>query len=390
MTVSPRWEKHMRSIAIVAALMTSGCASCTTADDTATPTSFPDGAMSDTSPNPQDSAVDSANDGPAQTVAPVHFYGRFDTTDPAHPLFAYPGSAIATRWNGTGIDVVLEDQGQNWFDVIVDNGAPVALKTGNGKTLFTLAQNLSAGLHDVLIVKRTEGFVGTVRFGGFTPKGGAIVPSPFGFTRRIEMIGDSITCGYGDIGAGPNCGFTADTENENVAWGAVAAKQLNAMHTAIAYSGRGIYRNNTGSLTDTMPTLWTRTVPDDAKSVWDFSRYVPDAVVINLATNDFAKGDPGNAFEVAYAAFLKKVRATYPNAVIVCALGPMLSTQEEAAAKTYVQNAIASAATTKTTMLVLPAQDGSDGYGCDYHPSAARQTKMAASLVAQLKQQLGW
>ena len=35
-------------------------------------------------------------------------------------------------------------------------------------------------------------------------------------------------------------------------------------------------------------------------------------------------------------------------------------------------------------------QDGSDGYGCDWHPSLARHEKVAATLSAALKSKLGW
>jgi len=175
----------------VSALVVTGCASCSQTDTT---TASPaDASVANDTSNPQDSAV---ADVTPQSVEDVHFIGRFDTSDPKQPLFAYPGTAISTRFTGTGIDVALADTGKNWFDVIVDNGTPSLLQTG-GKTSFTLASNLAMGTHDVTIVKRTEGFVGSVRFSGFTPKGGAIVASPFPYARRIEMIGDSITCGYG-------------------------------------------------------------------------------------------------------------------------------------------------------------------------------------------------
>jgi len=335
------------------------------------------------SPSPE-SGVDA---GPTE---PVHFLGRFDTSDPNGPRAAYPGSAIEATFSGTAISVTLHDQNENYFDVSIDGAQPTALHTTNATTSYDLATGLAAGTHTVSLVKRTESFQGIVQFGGFTVTGGAIAPTPFPYTRRIELIGDSITCGYGDVGQGPSCTFSPDTEDEDVAWGEIAGAALGAMHTSIAYSGRGLYRNRDGSTTGLMPDVWTRTFADDATSMWDFSKYAPDAVVINLGTNDFALGDPGAAFRDAYVAFLATVRAKYPKAHIVGVVGPMLGGTPYAEAATYVQNAITASGDPNASYLALPTQDGSDGYGCDWHPSEARQATMGALLAAHLKQALGW
>ena len=318
----------------------------------------------------------------------VHKIGRFDTTDPNGPRFAFPGSAVGTTFDGTGVSVSLVEAGENYFDVIVDDGAPTTLHTTSAQTSYPLAQGLAAGTHTVWIVRRTESLQGVDQFKGFTAENGSLVSSPIPHTHRIEMIGDSITCGYGDLGAGPSCGFSADTEDEDLAWGAVAAKALGARHTAIAYSGRGVYRNADGSTTGVMPEIWMRTFADDPNSTWDFTRNVPDVVVVNLGTNDFALGDPGSAFTNAYASFLGQVRTAYPNAYIVCVVGPMLAGSELTAAETDIQSAIATTGDAKTSFLELPTQ--SAPYGCGYHPTTATQAAMAAALVTQIQQVTGW
>lgn len=375
MRASRRWESLL--VSAVLAVAYGGCARCSKSDDTVT-----------TIKPSADAAVARDSSVAPEPIESLHFIGRFDTRDPAHPICAYPGSTISARFTGTGIDVALGDQGRNWFDVIIDDGAPIAISTA-GRTKITLAKDLAPGTHDVVMIKRTEAYAGWVRFDGFTPKDGEIVPSPFPYTRRIEMIGDSITCGYGNLGT-LGCSFSVDTESENAAWGALASKELQAAHTAIAISGRGMWRNSDGSTKLTMPEAWTLAVPDDPTSLWDFARFTPDVVVINLGTNDYAYGDPGLPYQLAYAAFLQKLRATYPAAPIVAALGPMLPAHAQATLAKYVQNAIASTGDPKVTLLELEPQDGSDGFGCDSHPNVARQRKMAAALVAHLKKQLGW
>ncbi len=317
----------------------------------------------------------------------VHFVGRFDTSDPAGPRFAFPGSAISAHFSGTGIGVVLDDSGQNQFDVVVDGAAPMLLST-QGSVSTLLATGLVAGEHDVTLVKRTESFQGIVQFKGFMPVGGALIATPFPFSRSMELVGDSITCGYGDLGTVPTCTFSADTEDENQAWGALAAQQLGAMHVAVAYSGKGIYRNYGGDMTDPMPVVWARTFADDPSSTYDFMQYVPDVVVINLGTNDYSTGDPGLPFESAYTAFLVQVRLAYPGAFIVCATGPMT---DDATYRAHVQAAIDATGDSKISTLDLGLQNCStDGCGCDYHPNQTTQAKMAQALVAHVKTLLPW
>ena len=332
---------------------------------------------------------------PTATVAPtamenVHLLGRF-TDEPRGPRFAYPGSAIATRFRGTAIEVTLDDTGHSHFDVVLDGGAPTLLVTGGDTKVFSIARDLPPGEHALMLIKRTESFQGVVRFGGFRVANGTLVPAPLPFTRRIEMIGDSITCGYGNLGASKDCGYAPETSNENVAWGALAAKDLRAMHTSIAYSGRAVFQNrNVGDDDELMGVVWLRTLPDDRASMWDFTRYLPDAVVINLGTNDFAHGDPGADFVPAYEALVKSVRAKYPAATIVCAVGPMLEAPLHRVLARYVESAIAMVHDPKVSFLDLPPQNRSTEIGCDYHPNQASQAKMATALAAHLRRQLGW
>jgi len=155
-----------------------------------------------------------------------------------------------------------------------------------------------------------------------------------------------------------------------------------------------MYRNYEGATTDVMPDRYPRTLPERATSTWDFSKFVPDAVVINLGTNDFAKGDPGAPFQAAYLKFVSDLRGHYPAARFFLALGTMLSADDYAKASTYLKAVIAARATagdTNLTLLEFGIQDGNaDGLGCDYHPSLKTHQKMADKLQAALKADLGW
>ena len=335
-------------------------------------------------------------DGRNDVMEKVHFIGRF--TQEANPQFAWPGSAIVTRFYGTTLTLTLDDGGQNQLDVTVDGAAQPLLTLKSGMNDYTIASGLPFAHHDVVIARRTESFFGPTTYLGFTTPDGFLesTPLPGGW---IEMIGDSITCGYGVLGAGPSCSFSADTEAETHAWGQLAATQLHAWNTAIAYSGKGVYRNNGGDTTDPMPVLFERTLADTDGSTWTFSGYTPDVVVVDLGTNDFAQGDPGQPYVTAFEQFLARIRSAYPSAWILVAQSPMLSDSFPQGAMLRTINAqdLATVVANRTNSgdakvayLDVAEQDPNDGYGCDYHPNETTQAKMAAVLVAKIREVTGW
>ena len=155
--------------------------------------------------------------------------------------------------------------------------------------------------------------------------GGALTTPPAAPARLIEIIGDSISCGYGTLGtlADSDC---FPTESHWDTYGAVAARALGAEVNTIAMSGQGAYRNYGGDMNNTLPMVYTRALTNDATPAWDF-RTQAQAVIVNLGTNDISnnKGDPGTPFVTAYTGLLQTVRSKYPGALIVCIIGPLLS-----------------------------------------------------------------
>ena len=57
---------------------------------------------------------------------------------------------------------------------------------------------------------------------------------------------------------------------------------------------------------------------------------------------------------------------------------------------TTVVNTLSAAGDTKLHYIEFPTQDGSLGYGEDYHPSVAEDAAMSSQLVTQIKADLGW
>lgn len=356
-----------------------------------------DGAGGDSTSSSSSAATSSSSSatGGNEPLADLHLLGRFDLSDPQVPAFSWPGTAIVTRFSGTGLDVSLHDDGNNFFAVSIDGAPPTVLATNGAKDTYTMAQGLPDGEHDAVLFRRTESFQGIVHFHGFSPAGGkALIPTPAPFKRRVELIGDSITCGYGNDGVGPNCGFTAATENAWLAYGGIAARAMKAEARVIAYSGKGVYRDGAGNTADQMGALYERTFADIPGSTWDFSTWAADVVVINLGTNDFGPGDPGQPYIDAYSAMVKQIRGHYPEAHILCALGSMMYGPGLMQATSYVKSVVSAAnagGDPRVSFVDLGVQNGNaDGYGCDYHPNAKTGQLMADKLAVAIKAVTGW
>lgn len=329
------------------------------------------------------------------TSGTVLYVGRFNTTDAAGPRSAWSGTTIKANFSGTGISANLVSVGNNWYNVIIDGvvRTPVNAPAGtNG--LVTLASGLSAGNHTIEFVRRTEAYIGDVQFKGFTVTGGSLLAAPAAASRRIEFIGDSITCGYGNEGIDQYHTFTPQNENAYLAYGSVSARALSADSFNICWSGKGVIRNYSGDTTDILPSLYSRILPYDTTTLWNASQWVPQVVVINLGTNDFGSGTPDKtAFVNGYVTFYNRIRTQYPNAHIYVALGPLLYGTGLTSARDYLTTAvsqISAAGDTKVHFIEFPQQDGSLGYGEDWHPSVAQHAAMANQLVAQIKADLGW
>jgi hypothetical protein len=324
----------------------------------------------------------------------LRYEGRFDLRDAAGPRCAWPASAVTLRFQGTGLNVRLRDSNNDEYQVVVDGQPSAVLVTRGGAHLYGVfhatADSLQQGPHTVTLVKRTEAFFGTTQFLGFqVARGGRLLPPPPRPARRLEVIGDSISCGYGNEAKDQHERFTSATENASLSYGAVAARAVGAEYACLAWSGRTMWPKNT------MGEIYDKALPLDPGSRWDFARWTPDAVVVNLSTNDFSGGTPDRKGWIAgYETFLARVRRSYPRAAIYCTTSPMLAGSPAAVAETYLTQIVAdenAAGDKNVKLLVFETQDGGkNGFGADWHPSVKTDAILAGKLAATLAADLGW
>jgi lysophospholipase L1-like esterase len=251
-----------------------------------------------------------------------------------------------------------------------------------------LASNLGSGIHTVRLTRVNESTAGVTSFISDPQVDGAILAPPQALQKRLLVIGDSITAGYGVEGANASCHYTLDTSNQQLTYAALAANALGADLHAIAWSGIGAWRSY-GENTPINPTIlarYPRALADDATSIWNPLEYKPDAILINIGTNDYWDQTATENYRLAMANLIAKVKSDYNSKPIYLIVSPMLINKVHEAQKQELDKL----SSHKVKVIDLGVNDGSEGYGCDYHPNNITNARLGVTLEKILKADLHW
>ncbi|MBO4810703.1 MAG: lipase [Prevotella sp.] len=337
----------------------------------------------------------------------IQYVGRISFQNPERPAWNYPGVQINTAFEGTSAKLICKP-GSGYFMAQIDEAEPfkVAFR-GQRDSVVTLATALPRAQHTVRLMYIIEGYEMRPEFWGFVFDG-PVCDAPALPTKNIEFIGNSITCAYGNEDTYEGDHFQYETENHYYSYAQLTARSLDAKAQIVARSGIGVYRHyngpKTGTPTTSMSTQYDYTIYATDVSLrqpgtleaerWDFNRFRPDVVCINLGTNDLStRNYDVKLFRQAYEQLLRQIRGKNPKAKIVLLTGSMLNGKElDVARKTLdeiAENAKKDGDHEVFRFDFTPA-DGSLKYGADWHPSLWQHQKMAAELTAYLRALMQW
>ena len=325
----------------------------------------------------------------------LQYTGRIDFADRARPMLSWPGTSVEGNFTGSSLAVKLDDQlGKNFFNVFID-GKPVVIEAAKGSKTYPVASGLAPGAHRFLITKRTEGEEGGTFFGGLElADGGKLLAPPPRKQRRIEFFGDSITSGMGNESPDDGPDHLLKDKNNYMSYASITARALDAEAHITSQSGIGVMIS---WFPFTMPDFYDQlSAVGNNDTKWDFSSWTPDVVVINLFQNDRWLIDrekrlspmPDDAQRIAaYRTFVQKIRALYPKAYIVCALGSMDAVQEGSKWPGYVRTAVdqmRDAGDARIDTIVFPW----NGFGG--HPRVKQHQYNAGLLTDFIRKKVGW
>lgn len=334
------------------------------------------------------------------TDSHIVYMGRTSSTNSDEVRFTFPG--VSMMANFTGQSVALEVKaGSGFFMVELDEQHPFKTKSGEKDSVIILSESLSEGAHNMKIMYAQEGYEQKPAFRGLLiEKDGKMLDAPKMSKRKIEFIGNSITCGYGVEAMSPNENFKYDTENHFYTYAALTARELNAQELVVARSGIGIYKNYGGPIEGstgyTMPdkyelTLFTDHAVTDEMERWDHDKFKADVVCLNLGTNDTSLDTYDTSLmKKAYTEFIKHLRATYPEAKIVLLCGSMMSGKALDDCKRVLDEVKKELNDKNVFRFNFTPQNGNLGFGADWHPSIRQQRKMADELIPFIREITGW
>lgn len=232
------------------------------------------------------------------------YMGRFDRTNSETKLF-YAGSLVKLKIRGTYLKAVINSSilwGSLKLGVVIDGemrGIPLSSENNGKDIAVTAAEGLQDGEHTVIIYKRHAGNQ-TLFFKEFETDGEFIAPEPLP-EMKIEVYGDSVCAG--EVIEALDYVGQCDPENhesrfDNV-WNSFVmqtARSLNAQIHNICQGGIALF-DGTGYFHYPdyigLESVYDKVCyfPEGGEpTAWDFSRYIPDAVVIAIGQNDKHNG----------------------------------------------------------------------------------------------------
>lgn len=318
----------------------------------------------------------------------ISYFGRWDFSAQLNPTHSWPGVYIKASFEGTSFGIRMADK-YCYYNIFIDD-MPVIIFKGTSKSMvdYNIVNGLKEGKHKVLITKRNETTVGKYGFGGFILDDGKKLLDKENISHpKIEFIGDSFTSAQGNeyVKEDKPEDDTKITNNYE-GYAAVTSRYFDADYQIASRSGYGMVVDWTGNSGGNLPDIFDRITIPLKNSKWDFSKFQPDLVVINLGLNDYSgfggydkKGvskEDTELFIRKYNDFVESIKSNYPNAKILCIATHLDWTKEAVDEVIKIQN---NKNFNKIYSLLIPQY--SEGYVYGGHPSVEIHNKMAQEII---------
>lgn len=269
----------------------------------------------------------------------LQYMGRIDWDDPENPVWVYACTCLRVKFTGSFIRAEVTNFRNCWdnfLGAIVD-GVQTKIKLDeHGRRVYTLAENLGEGEHELLLFKRQDA-CHYMQLHGLYVAEDAILTTPDPLpNRRIEIYGDSVSAGevseavdYCGLADPPHNG---EFSNSYYSYSWCTARLLNAQIHDIAQGGVALL-DETGYFHGPdyqgMERVYDKIQYNDQivpNKPWDFARYTPHVLVVAIGQNDnhpddYMEKDPKGVkvrhWKARYFAFIRKLRQIYPKAHII-------------------------------------------------------------------------
>ena len=324
----------------------------------------------------------------------VTTYGRTYSANDAL-YFNWTMSGFSFEVNGTDayatFDITKNNNRDVYVNVYLDGGTdPCNTLCLSKSGEYLLAGDLPEGVHTIKVLKRSEASIGTVAVSTVSSSGSFTGNAPSKSTRTIEVLGDSITAGFGNLVTDGGSGTHTSYEQDGTrTYATMAAEHFGADITAVCASGIGCLYIGNGPdcvMQDIYPYVDGLNL--DTTTQYNFQDNPSDVVIISLGTNDAGCGSDSELIAAAEK-MITMVRQKNPNAVIIWCYG-MMVTHRSSLFKQAVDN-IKATGDDKVYYLALPtANAATEGSGVGGHPTLASHLTASKVLTNFIATVTGW
>ena len=356
-------------------------------------------------------------------IADMKVWGR--TTAQKDPLTLFwTGSGIELNMHASELWVEMEsdyDTYEIWIDIVINGTLTQRMMLPKGRSNICVYRMMNPREdRNVRIIRDTQAMPDDPRTklqicslstdGTF-----AEIPE---HRIRLEFIGDSITSGEGCTGAVSEQDWISGCFSAVNNYAFMTAHALDAQYHCISQSGWGVCCGWDGNTDHAIPQYYRKICGvlqgEENRSLgaeqnWDFAKWQPDAVIVNLGTNDCGSFDqpdwinPINGeihtmrrnpdgsmcmedlenFEEAGYLFLKTLRECNPKSYIIWCYG-MLGNELMPSIRKMCDRFTTETGDTKTVVLELPNTEA-DGFGARSHPGYPSHRRTAVFLTEEIR-----
>ena len=280
--------------------------------------------------------------------------------------------------------------GDTYYTVYID-GVRVAerVQVKDRKLRVTIAKFEGTKFHTIKVLKQSESawsksYIETLTFEG------ALLDKPQNRKLTIEVLGDSLTTGYGNLGVrsegNAQGGNTPLKQDATQSYGFLAAEKLNADCNIVAWSGVGL---DIGWTHASFDVYYERhNFHRESKVAYDYSMQAPDVLIVHLGANDFTYERDNNSadkskFVEKGIKLVEDIRKGYgKNMPVIWAYDP------DEGVPHYIQQISEhfGGEANGFYILELEWQSTDEYWGASGHPSVAAHEKHAQMIVDLIKE----
>ena len=346
----------------------------------------------------------------------VHVLGR-SVPEEGNLELIWTGSGVEFEMNSSELGLVLEAGNSvymPWISLVLDGYHLAHIPVQEGVNKYMLLRNMDPSVkHNVRIVRDFQASVDDpgcfLKLKKIIYEGQISRPAPRRY--RLEFIGDSITSGEGALGAHEEMDWISPYFSAVVNYAVMTADAMDADFRLISQSGWGVTTGWDNNPSSTLPLIYDSIYAKRGVRDYDHSSWEPNAVVINLGTNDGGafdnpaftdpvtgktfkynkledgSYDPADLEKIAACMtdFMKHVREVHPDAHILWVYGMLGSVLMDT-----IISAVSSfwlEADSNAGYLQLPDTNG-EAFGSRGHPGVLSHKAASEKIVERLREVL--